>query len=52
MKNSEIMIMHTARKMRQEKRKVVPYSEFLLRRSVIAMMKDPETTPPNGPVAE
>ena len=48
MKNSEIVMMHTARKMRQKGRKVVPYSEFLLRRSVIVMMQDPETTPPKG----
>lgn len=51
MKNSEIRLMHTARKMRQKGRKVVPYSEFLLRRSVIVMMQDPETTPPTGPRA-
>lgn len=49
--DSEIKLMHTARKMRQKDRKVVPYSEFLLRRSVVLMMQDPETTPPTGPRA-
>lgn len=49
--DSEIRLMHTARKMRQKDRKVVPYSEFLLRRSVIVMMRDPDNQPPTGPRA-